>query len=240
MIHLTTTMMYWNDDDHPEQVRVSDDVLDLLFAIDCKRIPVDHAYPLARALCDALPWIEDEPGIAVHSIHVAGSQNGWERPQHGTESFLSVPRRARLTVRTPQRHVETLLHALPGTRLEIAGVSLTVGAGKAKSLSTQTTLFARYLALDAPGVDTDESLFLSAAAQQLADLGIRVRKAVCGKTCPLQTPGGPLMSRSLMVAGLTPEESIRLQQRGLGRHPLLGCGIFIPHKGIEAVKPAAP
>jgi CRISPR-associated protein Cas6 len=233
-------MMYWNDDDNPEQVRVPDDVLDLLFAIDCKRIPVDHAYLLARALCDALPWIEDEPGIAVHSIHVAGSQNGWERPQHGTESFLSVPRRTRLAVRASQQSVERLLKELPGTRLEIAGITLTVGEGKAKSLSKETTLFARYLALDAPEADSDESLFLATAARHLADLGIRVRKAVCGRTCPLQTPDGPLVTRSLMVAGLTLEESIRLQQRGLGRHPLLGCGIFIPHKGIEAVKPTAP
>jgi len=67
-------------------------------------------------------------------------------------------------------------------------------------------------------------------------MNIRVRKAVCGRTNRLATPEGLISTRSLMLAGLTQDESIRLQQRGLGHHPLLGCGIFIPHKGIDSVK----
>jgi CRISPR/Cas system CSM-associated protein Csm4 (group 5 of RAMP superfamily) len=39
-----------------------------------------------------------------------------------------------------------------------------------------------------------------------------------------------------MLASLTPDESLRLQQHGLGPHRTMGCGIFIPHKGIDAVK----
>ncbi|NCA73146.1 MAG: type I-MYXAN CRISPR-associated protein Cas6/Cmx6, partial [Sphingobacteriia bacterium] len=37
-------------------------------------------------------------------------------------------------------------------------------------------------------------------------------------------------------AVLTREESIRLQREGLGPHRGLGCGLFIPHKGIDPVK----
>jgi len=39
-----------------------------------------------------------------------------------------------------------------------------------------------------------------------------------------------------MLAELSLEESVRLQQRGLGSHRSMGCGIFLPHKGISAVK----
>ncbi len=39
-----------------------------------------------------------------------------------------------------------------------------------------------------------------------------------------------------MVADLTVEESITLQQRGLGAGRKLGCGLFIPHKAIAAMK----
>ena len=39
-----------------------------------------------------------------------------------------------------------------------------------------------------------------------------------------------------MVAELTPEHSIRLQQAGLGEGRKMGCGLFIPHKGIKPVK----
>jgi CRISPR-associated protein Cas6 len=131
--------------------------------------------------------------------------------------------------------MEELLHDLPGTRLDLDGEILIVGAGKAKPLSKETTLFARYVALDMAASAEDEGAFLDAAARALKEMDIRVRKALCGKTHPLATPDGPLLTRSLMLAGLTPDESIRLQQQGLGLHPMLGCGIFIPHKGIAPV-----
>jgi CRISPR-associated protein Cas6 len=230
-------MMFWNDDERPDDVRAPDDIVDILFGIDCRQIPVDHAYILAAELQDALPWIADEPGIGIHTVHVAGSQNGWERPEHGTESCLYVSRRTKLTIRAPKHRVAELLDRLPGTRLDLAGHGLCVGAGKIKPLSTDGTLFARYVALDLAETD-DESAFLDAAAQGLSALEIRVRKALCGKTHPLSTPEGPIRTRSLMLAGLNPQESIRLQQHGLGRHALLGCGIFIPHKGIDSVKKA--
>jgi hypothetical protein len=41
-----------------------------------------------------------------------------------------------------------------------------------------------------------------------------------------------------MLADLTAEESVRLQEQGLGPLRQMGCGIFIPHKGIDAVKKA--
>jgi len=229
--------MFWNDDESTEQIRAPDNIVDILFAIDCKRIPVDHAHALATAMQRALPWITEELGVAVHSVHVAGSQNGWERPEHGTDSFLSVSRRTKLAMRVPKCRVPDLLQALPGTRLDLGNHSLTVGPGKVKLLSTETALFARYVALDPELIGVhDEEAFLASAAHALAAMDIRMRKALCGKTNLLATPDGAIRTRSLMLAGLTLDESIRLQQQGLGKYPLLGCGIFIPHKGIDSVK----
>jgi hypothetical protein len=39
-----------------------------------------------------------------------------------------------------------------------------------------------------------------------------------------------------MIADLPVEESLRLQKTGLGPHRYLGCGLFIPHKGIKDVR----
>ncbi|OOY42428.1 hypothetical protein BOV91_06980, partial [Solemya velum gill symbiont] len=49
------------------------------------------------------------------------------------------------------------------------------------------------------------------------------------------TPDGPIESRSLMLADLLTEETLKLQEVGLGPGRHMGFGIFIPHKGIEAV-----
>jgi hypothetical protein len=38
-----------------------------------------------------------------------------------------------------------------------------------------------------------------------------------------------------MVADLEAEESVALQQQGLGQGRMLGCGLFVPHKGIDTV-----
>ena len=52
---------------------------------------------------------------------------------------------------------------------------------------------------------------------------------------PLQIEGKQVQTQSLMIDGLKVEESIRLQQEGLGEGQKHGCGIFLPHKGIDAV-----
>lgn len=224
--------MFWQEDRSDEGYRVPDDVVDVLFSIDCRRLPVDHAYSLAEALCGAAPWLRGEPGVAVHTVHVAGSQNGWERPEHGTDRHLIVSRRTKLTLRVPSHLVEPLRRELKGKTLSVGACPLTLGESKVRSLSAEGTLFARYVV---GGLGQTESEFLDWAVAELAALNIRVRKALCGKTVTLDTPDGPLHTRSLMLADLAPEESVRLQQQGLGQHRAMGCGIFIPHKGIDPV-----
>ena len=73
-------------------------------------------------------------------------------------------------------------------------------------------------------------------AEELRQQGIPIKKALCGKETRLQTPDGPVHTRSLLLAELSPEHSLQLQRFGLGPHRLMGCGIFLPHKGIEPVK----
>ncbi|MEM7563758.1 MAG: type I-MYXAN CRISPR-associated protein Cas6/Cmx6, partial [Pseudomonadota bacterium] len=80
-----------------------------------------------------------------------------------------------------------------------------------------------------------ETRFLSKAADQLDEMGIRVTKMMCGKSSSFMRDGNPVFTRSLMLAGLKPEESIRLQQRGFDGAQQFGCGLFVPHKGVRAV-----
>jgi hypothetical protein len=86
------------------------------------------------------------------------------------------------------------------------------------------------------GVDRDdEAAFMVAVADQLRALDIKVRKLLCGRAHALQHPDGDLDTRSVMLADLEVDEAIALQQHGIGPHRKMGCGLFIPHKGIKAV-----
>jgi hypothetical protein len=62
-----------------------------------------------------------------------------------------------------------------------------------------------------------------------------VSRMICGISGSIETGKEPIYTRSLMIAGLKPEESILLRRQGVGDKQLLGCGLFIPHRGIDAV-----
>jgi CRISPR-associated protein Cas6 len=229
--------MFWQEEENKQEFQVPDDVQDLLFDIQCRELPVHHIHALSEALKAALPWLADEPQAAIHEIHVAGSQNGWERPDPSLGQKLILSRRTKLTLRLPKHRVAQAREELHGAVLDIDGHPLTVGKAKTKSLSKQGTIFARNLVLQA-GEAEDEMTFLERMVRELRKRHIRVKKAMPGKTSDIHTPEGPIATRSLMIADLTAEESVALQQEALGEHRLLGCGIFLPHKGIDAVKQA--
>jgi CRISPR-associated protein Cas6 len=220
--------MFWQEDTPKTDARIPDDIVDVLFEIKGRRIPVEHAHALSTQLQRALPWLADEPRAAVHLIHVAGSQNGWERP----EDLLHLSRRTKLTLRLPKERLAEA-RALTGQILDLGGHPIEIGIPKTRLLSRQGTVFARYVACEE---DEDEHRFLTRMAEELQGMGIQVKKALCGKSTLLQTPDGPVHTRSLLLADLSSEESLRLQRQGLGPGRKMGCGIFIPHKGIAPVK----
>jgi CRISPR-associated protein Cas6 len=222
--------MFWREDPSEQEGKVTDEVVDVLFSIECKRLPVDHAHALASAILTTLPWFGDEAWAGVHSIYVAGSQNGWERPVHGPNSYLIVSRRTKLAIRLRRERLDDLIQGLCGRTLDIAHCPMTIGEARRRPLSKETTLLARYV-VTLEG--EDEEAFLTRTAQELLDLNISVRKALCGKITHLTIPSGALHTRSLLLADLSPVESIRLQMQGLGPHRPMGCGLFIPHRGID-------
>ena len=66
------------------------DIVDVVFAISGRSLPVDHAYALSQAIATALPWFADEPGAGLHTIHGAASGSGWMRPE-GADALLQQP-----------------------------------------------------------------------------------------------------------------------------------------------------
>lgn len=224
--------MYWQDrEDKSEQYVVPDDVVDLSFKVQCKQLPLDHAYDLSRAIQAELTWFAEEPRAGIHLIHGAESGNGWIRPQE-PDALLSLSRRTRFMLRLPKHRLDEA-RRLEGRRIRVGAHELILSQPHEKLLSSQTTIFARYVATDHL---TDEEAFLEQADQLLKKQGIRARKMMSGRAHVLRMPGDNFATRSLMIGSLEKEESIQLQQRGLGPGRKLGCGLFLPHKGIDAVR----
>lgn len=227
--------MFWQEETADETYQVPEDIVDVAYRIACKCLPLDHAHALSRALHEALPWLEEEPRAGIHLIHGAESGNGWMRPEDPDNELLYLSRRTRLTLRLPKERIEEA-SGLVGQVLDIEGYTLEVGEPAVRQLSPAATIFARYVA---DMQDEGEEAFLQAVSEELQALGVKVRKLMCGRQHLLRTPGEAILTRSVMVADLEKDESVIMQQHGVGPHRKLGCGLFIPHKGIAPVASAA-
>lgn len=227
-----TDIWNWQEKKDSSQHRYSDIVVDICFKLDCQYLPVDHAAALHKAIDNALPWFAKDPLSGLHLVYVAGSQNGWLRPQE-PDALLYLSRRTRLTIRVAQNRVEEAL-PLTGQVLDIAGNPMKIGEASKKPVTANDTLLSRHVITRN---EDDENRFLQNCAAQLKELGIRFKKLLPGKQVNLRGPEDIIKTRSLMVADLPPRDSLILQEQGLGEKQTYGCGLFIHQKGIKAVNP---
>jgi CRISPR-associated protein Cas6 len=209
-------------------------VVDAAFAIECRSLPVDHAYALSTAILVALPWFADEPQAGLHTVHGAASGAGWKRPE-GEDALLQLSHRTRLVLRIPERRLQDAA-ALTGRTLDIAGFPMLVGRLSPRPLLRIASLFSRSVIFEEAG---DEAEFLAAAAEALRALGVATSTMLCGRDVTLATPQRSYRTRSLMVTVGTPAQSLALQRHGLGEARKLGCGLFIPHKDVGDLRSSA-
>ena len=121
--------MFWQeDDDQGDHFTIPDTIQDLLFRIECRTLPLDHGFALSQEILRHLPWLVDEPGAAIHQIHVAESANGWMRPEDSETEVLCVSRRTKMTLRLPQHRLDDA-RELIGKTLDIEGHMLDYLAG---------------------------------------------------------------------------------------------------------------
>jgi len=225
------TNMLWNDDTAKDAVyEVPDDIVDVNFKIKCAQLPLDHAHQLSQAIIKQLPWIEESDNVGIHLIHGAESGNGWIRPTDPDE-LIFPSRRTLFTIRTPQEHVEDV-RALDGTSIDVCDASIEFSKPTIRKLSKLTTIYARYVLAEQI---SDETGFLNEMVELLAQKDIKPKKMMSGRMTTMRFPGKTLSARSLMIDGIDITESVLLQQQGLGTGRKFGCGLFLPHKGIDAV-----
>ncbi len=193
--------------------------VEAIFSLEGKALPRDHAQALMRALVEHLPWLVEDAGAGIHPLKLVS----------GPESLAMLSRRTRLILRVHAKRLDEL-NALAGVQLDVAGHALRLGTVHLRPLQPLATLYAYRVA----AASDDERQFMAAMEAELTALAISGER-VCGKRQSLRLDGQHMTTFSMMLHGLAPEQSLRLQQHGLGPHRLLGCGMFVPHKSAAAV-----
>ena len=194
-------------------------VVEAIFPLEGKALPREHARALQQALAEQLPWLLEDAGAGIHPLKLVS----------GTERLALLSQRTRLILRVDAKRLDDL-KALAGIQLNVAGHTLQMGDVHLRALQPLATLYAYRVAANS----TDESEFMQAMEAELAALAITGER-VCGKRQSLLVDGLEMATFSMMLHGLVPEQSLRLQEQGLGPHRLLGCGLFVPHKSAAAV-----
>jgi CRISPR-associated protein Cas6 len=196
-----------------------DTVVEAVFPLEGKTLPRDHAQALQHALTRQLPWLHEDAGAGIHPLRLVA----------GPESLAMLSQRTRLILRVNANRLDEL-KAMAGVQLDVAGHALRLGAVHLRTLQPLATLYAYRVAADS----ADETRFMAGMEAELAALAIAGER-VCGKRQSMQVGGREMTTFSMMLHALVPEQSLRLQQHGLGPHRLLGCGLFVPHKSAAAV-----
>ncbi|MBI4517494.1 MAG: type I-MYXAN CRISPR-associated protein Cas6/Cmx6 [Deltaproteobacteria bacterium] len=196
---------------------MNDACVDLCFRMTGSGVLLDHGYALYAALSRVLPAFHEAKWLGVHPL--TGLRIGNE---------LKLAGRSRLRLRLPADRIREVL-PLAGKPLDVNGAVLRIGVPEVRALTPAATLRARLVNIK--GFQEAEP-FREAAQRQLDALGIK-GQLVVGRRRVIRIKDKTVVGFQAMVSELTAEESITLQERGLGGRRRMGCGIFVPVHGAE-------
>lgn len=199
-------------------------IIDLNFDIEGTTIPLDHGYCLYSALCHVVPQLHGNKRAGVHPI----------RGRQSAPGVLSLLETSRLRLRLPSEEIAPYI-ALGGTVLDLEGHRLQVRMPHVESLTQADSLGSRLVTFR--GV-LDPTMFEAAVRQHLEGLKISCRPSLVASTrAPwsgqpmrrvIKIKNKRVIGYSLRIHELTAQESLQLQEHGLGGRRRMGCGVFSP------------
>jgi CRISPR-associated protein Cas6 len=210
-------------------------VIDLSFVLVGSTIPIDHGYSLFSAICRIVPGLhggtaEGGPRVGVHPV----------RGRYSAPGVLTLIDRSRLKLRLASDQIAPYI-ALAGKELDLEGHRLRVGIPQVESLTPAANLAARLVTFRNA---LTPSAFEEDVRRELARLEIAGSPHLVPSPRPnwkgqpirrvLRVKDKKVVGYALRVNGLTAEESVRMQEEGLGGRRRMGCGVFVPMKEDRA------
>ena len=202
--------------------------IDLTFDLAGTSIPLDYGYALFSALSRVVPSIHGDRRVGVHPI----------RGLRLEPRRLTLLPQSRLRIRLPSEEVINYL-AQAGTRLDLDGDPLQINMPRVEHLIPSASLTSRLVTI---GHLTDPDPFLDSARLQLLALGVTASPSFLPDSAPsregrptrrvLRIKSRRIVGHALRIDGLTAEESLIVQEHGVGSRRRMGCGVFVP--GVTA------
>ncbi|MBD3284839.1 type I-MYXAN CRISPR-associated protein Cas6/Cmx6 [candidate division WOR-3 bacterium] len=209
--------------------------VDVSFKLQGSSIPVDHGYLLYSTVSKHIPEIHGNEEVGLHPVtgQLAGNR------------LLSITDRSSLIFRLSSDRISQIL-PIAGKELNIGEYKIRIGVPQTRALVPSARLYSRLVVIKG---FMEPKPFLEAVQRQLDALNIK------GKPSLVEQPHiadanenkdvgthSPVLRRTIRIRDkdivgfavrveeLTAEESLRLQEKGLGGRRRFGCGIFIPDR----------
>lgn len=186
--------------------------VDLAFRLSGATVPVDHGYALYSAISRLTPEIHDAKEIGVHPVRGLFTGNG----------ALSLTERSRLILRLPDEKIRVFLK-LAGKSLDVDGHRLRVGVPETRVLRPAAALYARLVTIKG---FMEPQTFLQAAQRQLQEMGVTAELRL-GERKTFRVKDKQVVGFEMLATGLSAEDSIKLQEIGIGGRRRMGCGVFV-------------
>ncbi len=196
--------------------------VDLSFPIRGKTLPADHGYGLYAALVHLLPNLREQSQVQILTIPGIPDKQG----------KILLTERSHLHIRVPVSQIP-LVYQTAGKKITVGIHEIQIGIPAISVLYCAPTLRSRIVTIKGKEC-MQPNPFLAAARRQLDGLGIAGQLAIplnqdkepSRKTIKIQNQ--TIVGFTTEVTGLSDEESLKVQQYGLGGKRHMGCGVFVP------------
>jgi CRISPR-associated protein Cas6 len=206
-------------------------IVDVCFPVFGDVLPTDHGYLLYSSVSHVAPAFHGEE-VRVRFAPINGERGG--------KGKIRLLKCSRLRMRMS---ADQIAHVLPlaGRPLQVGDHSIRLGIPTVAPLTPAPTLRAKVVTYKHA---MDPGAFLQVTRLRLDAMGIRGEPGIplflSGTSAGqprrqvIRIKGKSVVGFPLHLEGLTAEESIRLQEEGLGGRTRMGCGFFVPFQGNPA------
>jgi CRISPR-associated protein Cas6 len=192
-------------------------IVDCKFPIHGEFIPVDHGFSMFGAISRILPEFHESTSILLGPIRGFYVENG----------LLRLEKYSSLSFRLKSDEIQVVLR-LAGKCINIDGHRVKIGIPKVSLLQETNTLFSSFVTTKNGNL---QERFEAEIQRQIDSLCVKADLNVLERRT-LTIHQKKIVGYSLNLTNLSGEDSILIQENGLGGRKKMACGFFWP-KGID-------
>jgi CRISPR-associated protein Cas6 len=211
------------------------DFLEIQFALRGKTLPADHGYALYSAVKKLLQDAEGKglPQDLPEDVHLCTIPGIPDRAR-----MIYLNRGSRFRVRCPSDQMQLWYRFLQNQVFDIHGHLIRLVQPRITLPEASDTLMSRLVTFKLEAIDHAEvpRYFLESCQKGLQRLDIKAQAFIPSDPNgnlarrTLQVKDKKILGFSVVVEGLSHEDSLKLQWHGLGGRQHFGCGWFYPQK----------